>query len=339
MTPQTHPIKSMKANSLLRLVTLALTAVSFEASAQNMNLVIPPTGALPTGMTKTQFEGANIAPFGPTGQIQTNVRAISSRSTLNDYWVIQYAASQSGFGLTPVKADMYLGVGPYYEEEGLFMKDVSTNGSLKQGSTSLTWGRPSTLTFGAPVTARLETGNSVNVYMGPTAVDYVLVVKEVASGKVISQQPGSKSIWYFWPVLILRSGDYQFEIKSSDGSAIKTAIQFTHNNAAVTTTLTSGSTFSSSLAAKSFGYSKFKIRMTKGQKLKFTLTQSGTVAFRLISATGKLISADGSISSRSSLTLNAVTETSDYFLIFMKPWSTSGASMSVITNGIVQVLP
>ncbi len=182
----------MKAN-LLRHLTLALIAVSFEVGAQNMNLVIPPTGALPTGMTKTNYEGATSVPFGPAGQIQTNVRAISTRSTLNDYWVIQYAASQSGFGLTPVKADVYPGVGVYYEAEGLFMKDVGTAGSLKQGSTSLTWGRPSTLTFGAPVTARLEAGNSVNVYMGPTAVDNVLIVKEVASGKVISHQPGSKS--------------------------------------------------------------------------------------------------------------------------------------------------
>ncbi len=79
--------------------------------------------------------------------------------------------------------------------------------------------------------------------------------------------------------------------------------------------------------------------MAKGQKLKFTLTQSGTVAFRLISSTGTLISADGSISGRTSLTLNAAPQTGDYFLIFMKPWSSSGAIMPVITNGIVQVLP
>lgn len=329
----------MKTNPLLRLVTLALAAVSLQASAQNMNNVIPPTGALPTGMTKTQYQGATAVPFGPNGQIQTNVRAISSRSTLNDYWVIQYAASQSGFGLTPVKADMYPGVGVYYEEEGLFMKDVSTTGSLKQGSTVLSWGRPSTLTFGAPVTARLEAGNSVNVYLGPTAVTYDLIVKELSSGQVVYQQPGYTGGCYFWPVLILRTGDYQFEVKSSNGSAIKSVIQFTHNNAAVTPTLSTGSTFSSILAAKSFGYSKFKIRMSKGQKLKFTLTQSGTVDFRLISADGTLISADGNLSSRSSLTLTAVPVTGDYYLIFKKPWSTSGASMQVTTTGIIQVLP
>lgn len=329
----------MKANSLLRLATLALASVSLQVSAQNMNNVIPPTGALPTGMTKTQYQGATSVPFGSNGQIQTNVRAVSSRSTLNDYWVIQYAASQTGFGLTPVKADMYPGVGVYYEEEGLFMKDVGTTGSLKQGSTVLTWNRPSTLTFGAPVTARLEAGNSVSVYMGPSAAAYDLIVKEAASGKVIYQQPGGTSGCYFWPVLILRTGDYQFEVKSSDGSSIKTVIQFTHNNAAVTPTLATGSTFSSILAAKSFGYSKFKIRMNKGQKLKFTLTQSGTVDFRLISANGTLISAGGNLSSRSGGTLNAVPETGDYFLIFKKPWSTSGASMQVTTTGVVQVLP
>lgn len=329
----------MKTSSLHLLVTLALATISLQATAQNMNNVIPPTGTLPAGITKVQYQGATCVPFGSAGQIQTNVRAVSPVSTLNDYWVIQYAASSSGFGLTPVKADMYPGVGVYYEEEGLFMKDVNTTGSLRQGSTALTWGRASKLTLSAPVTARLEASSSVSVYLGRTTTESELIVKELSSRQVIYQQPAGSSGWYFWPVPILRAGDYEFQVKARDGSVIKADILFAHNNARTTTTLTTGSTFSSSLAAKSFGYSKFKIRLNRGQKLKFTLTQSNTVDFRLIAADGTLISAGGNISRGASPTLDAVPATGDYYLIFKKPWSTSGAAGAITTNGVVQVLP
>ena len=328
----------MKRTSLL---TSALLLLSLNAGASNMNEIIVPTGALPTGMSKVQYQGAVTESFGDAGQIQTNVRAVSAKSTLADYWVIQYAASQTSFGLTPVKADVYPGVGVYYEQDGLFMKDVNPNGALTLNGAPLTWGRLSLkTTLSSPVVANLETGSSVSVYSSNAGVPYFLVVTELATKKVIYSQPGFPSATYHWPVNILRGGKYSFAFVAVGSTAPVTAqVRFTHNNASKTIAVKNGQTFSTSLSAYSFSYAKLKVTLKAGQKVKLNITLSNhPVNVVLVASDNTLVAADGNLVSRSTLVMNPVPAAGDYYLVFRKPYSTAGAMLPVVTNGVIEVL-
>lgn len=324
----------------LRSITVAITAFALNATAQNMNEVILPTGALPAGITKTLYQGASTVPFGATGQIQTNVRAISAKSTLADYWVVQYAASQTGFGLSPVKADVYPGVGVYFEEQGIFMKEVNTNGALKYGATALAWGKNTPkLTFSTPVTAYLETGSSVSMRAFLPGVSYFLKVTEASTKKVIYYQPGYAAGTHHWPVHILRSGNYSFQLVPVSGTQpVSAAVRFTHNNASTTKAVKNGQTFSVALAPESLGYAKLKISLKAGQKVKVNITKSNAVDILLIASDSTLVAAEGNLLTRSTLVLNPAPSTGDYYLVFRKPYSSSGAASTVQTNGILEVL-
>lgn len=327
----------MKKTSLFAALMIALT---LKAGASNMNEIIVPTGALPAGMTQVRYQGATTVPMGAAGQIQTNVRAVSSKSTLADYWVIQYAASQTSFGLTPVKADVYPGVGVYYEDQGLFMKDVNTNGALTFNGTALTWGRMSpTLTLSSPVVANLETGSSVSVRVYNPGVNYFMMVTELATKKVIYNQPGFVSGTYHWPVNILRGGKYSFTfVAVGSSNPVKAKVSFTHNNGSKVTSLKHGQTFGSSLPADSSSYSKFKVTLKAGQKIKLNITRSNAVDVVLIASDNSLVAAEGNLLSGAKLVMNPAPAAGDYYLVFRKPYSSYGASSPVITSGIIEIL-
>lgn len=313
-----------------------LTGIGGDAQAHNVNEVIVPTGAVPTTLGKVNMAGVTALPLDSKGMILTNVR---NTARPDDYLVALYNTATAGLGLTPVKVDVYPNVGPFYEEDGLFMKNVSTTGVLRQGSTALTWGRSSMLTFGTPVTATLDAGSSFTLYVASPSTTYNMVVTESATGKVIYDQPGFASGTFHWPVAILRSGQYTIALRPHTGTSLRATVKFTHNNASTLVTIPSGGTFAYSLAGDAFSYAKAKVRLTAGQNLKLTATRSFPVDIRLIAPDNTLVASNGNLTTGSMIVLNDAPVTGDYYLVVMKPFTSSGANYSGAGTMRFDVLP
>lgn len=58
----------------------------------------------------------------------------------------------------------------------------------------------------------------------------------------------------------------------------------------------------------------------------------------LIASDSSLVAAEGNLITRSTLVMNPAPAAGDYYLVFKKPYSASGALIPVVTNGVIEIL-
>ena len=313
----------------------ALGAYAAENDLTTTPLAItPPTGSVPTGITEIHLEAANAHPLSPTSVIYTNVRAKSASTTLDDYLAVSYTTGKNSLALTPSKVDIYKSVGIYEENNSLLLKDISNTGTLKQGTTTFAWGAPRTITPTTPITATVETGSSLNIWVGPVRTGTTLEVVEMSTGEseVIAL---ATSGTHFKRVSFLRGGAHQFRIAGTSSATMV----FTHGNLSKVVTLVSGGKFAFSsivLPAKSEAYGKVKVRMNAGQQLKVTMGSSSLVDLYLVASNNTLVGGISNMYTNASYTLPRVPATGDYYLVVVKDETIFNSTAT--SSGTIQVL-
>ena len=330
----------MKSQSATLLASALLAIVGdTDLLAQNVNTIIAPTGAPPSGMSKVDLSAVTVQPNSPGLLLATNARMIANGSTLADYWVGLYGVSNTTGGLSLLKADKYPSVGVYYEDEVLFMRDLASLGALKMGSTAAAWDSFLAYKSAVPVTATLEQGSSISVTVQlPSTASYALEVKDSA-GRVIYDFPGTyDGSTMFWPVAILRQDTYAFRIKPLSATSMTAKVRFTHANGTKTQNLVSGGTFNFTLPAYSLSYAKAKIRVTGGYSIRLNMTAGSAVDPRVVDSTGNLIYSDGNLKAGLTYTTPPMPATGDYYLVIRKPETSAAMTSAATSKGTITLV-
>lgn len=205
-----------------------------------------PTGTPPTGITKIDSSAVSASPLSSTSVLHTNVRTISSSTTLNDYLTVAYKTTNTSLIMTPDKVDVYPGVGLFYEPDGLLLKDFPSGtvvDNLKQGATTILWQKTTAITFSSPVTASLLPGMSLAIGIFAPTADCDLIITQpggrvVNTGRLIKASSNTVSL------PILKAGQYSFHLAPVTGTtAIRASLNFNQNNISDVPPISSGQAF------------------------------------------------------------------------------------------------
>lgn len=242
--------------------------------------------AVLTGVTQINYQAATCRPINSSQFDMTNVRAVSSTTTLADYIIYQFTSNAVLQQLNATNAVVYPQVGVYYEDDVLFIKNVpraitllGPNGTTNYASdTSITVPTNATKPY---VFKNLAAGTSLNITMlaesGP--FNYALTETGTLPGAdsfaLITLDPGYFE--YYDKIPILKSGpQYLWLTPQNAGTTVNVNLRFANENGSTLGTLVTGQSLSYTFRPYVRDYAKWQIKLVKGQNLSLNVSSSTT---------------------------------------------------------------
>lgn len=232
-----------------------------------------------SGVKSLQFQASTAIPTTSTAISFSNVRAISSKTTLNDYLIYNYTANITDQRLTPSSVTVYKNIGVYDETDRLFINNspatitlTDTNGVTHYSDTQSFM---SSSTGAKPLVFKnLAACSSLSFsFFAPTAPATPFELKLVCAtnGQVITDSiiPSitGNNYQYMYSIPVLRSGEYNLYLIPIGATSVNYNLRFSSENASTLTPITTGQTISCNFRAYCRDYSKWSIGLQAGQSL------------------------------------------------------------------------
>jgi len=304
-------------------------------------------GSVLKGVTQINYQAASCYPISPSQFEMTNVRAISSTTTLADYLIYEFTSNAAAQQLNATQVFVYPQVGVYYEPDVLFLKNVpraitllNPNGTTKYASdTSVT---VSTNAAKPYVFKNLPVGVSLSVsFLNESApFSYAFTAADTKPGAdsftLDTPDPGYYNFADHYA--ILQSGNYYLWLSPQKaGTSVAVNLRFANENGSTLRTLTTGDSLSYSFRPYVRDYAKWQIHLVKGQNLTLNVASASSDAldFYVIGSDNTKQYEFDTFVSGVHLAFKGAPSTGTYYIVIAKELTAESASF----EGTVTVTP
>jgi hypothetical protein len=314
--PDTPPAPGLNAMRKAAVIPIKLTGVS----DVRMNAAI------------ASLDTAGTTPF----FIFSNVRAVSSTTTLNDLLRVRYPVTKTTLNLSASNVEVFKDIGVFDEANALFMKNVPALPPMRYGTATTNYAAGVSNSFTGvngtkPFIFDLQAGHVLGFTFTSLSTPCFVALTRSSTPPTATEYTGLiASNFYDSELSAISTGKYYLWMKPQTGTTATVRFSFHNENAGTmsASSLVTGSTLTGSLRSEVRDYLKWKVRLTKDQDLTLTQTSGSRVQWRLIADDSTQVGSFFVSSSSVTFAVGVnVPRTGDYYLVAEKEVLNSGTSI------------